>query len=235
LNYSYVIPRLPNLSRWRKIYSRHKDLSCLRALEYEKIAELNLSGTILDVGGGDNSLYRRLLPEGIDYHSLNIDPDIKPTFLVEPGKSFPIDDGTYQACLCFNTLEHVYDSKFLLDEIYRALKPGSVVYITVPFIFRIHGHPDDYFRATPSWWRETLHRTGFSKAELQPLIWGRYTSAGSIRGYSGLLGRARFHLAHLMDILYARIAFSPADQRYSGRRGDRISAVALGYFITAWK
>ena len=40
-------------------------------------------------------------------------------------------------------------------------------------MFRIHGHPDDYFRATPSWWRETFDRTGFARLDLMPLVWGR--------------------------------------------------------------
>jgi SAM-dependent methyltransferase len=233
LNYSYVSPRLPSLSRWRKIYSGHADISCLRALEYEKLAETELSGMVLDIGGGDNSLYRSFLPEGIDYQSINIDPDIRPTHLVGPEGTFPIPDGTVPTCICLNTFEHIYDAKFVLDEIYRVLAPGGVVHITVPFIFRIHGHPDDYFRATPSWWRETLERTGFAEAELHPLVWGRYTSGASISGYRGVLRRLRFHLAHFADLIYARLAFSGTGGRYAGRRGERICATSLGWFISA--
>jgi hypothetical protein len=132
-------------------------------------------------------------------------------------------------------LEHIYDAKFVIDEIFRVLAPGGVVHITVPFIFRIHGHPDDFFRATPSWWRETLSRAVFSEVEFQPLIWGRYTSGASISGYHGILRRLRFHLTHLADIAYAKFAFPGKDGRYSGRRGERVCATALGWFISAKK
>ncbi len=234
MTYTYVSPPLPSLTRWSTIYARKRKLSCLRALEYERLRELEIQGAVLDVGGGENSLYRDLLPSGIGYDSLNIDPKIAPTFLVEPDGTFPIPADSYGTCLCLNTLEHIYDARFVVSEIYRVLAPGGSVHITVPFIFRIHGHPDDYFRGTPSWWRETLTRAGFSSIQLHPLVWGRYTSAGSIRGYSGIFGRFRFHLAHFLDLVYAKLTF-PGSGHYSGRRGERICGVALGYFITAQK
>jgi SAM-dependent methyltransferase len=235
LQYTYVAPPLPSLARWRNLYAGKPRLSCLRALEYERLRQLALAGRVLDVGGGQKSRYRDLLPPDIVYDSLNIDPRIEPTYVVKPGERFPIADNAYRACLCFNTLEHVYDARFVVEEMYRVLEPGGAAHITVPFMFRIHGHPDDYFRATPSWWRETLSRAGFASAEIEPLVWGRYTSGGSIRGYRGLLPRMRFHLGHLIDILYAMLLFSSGDGRYSGPRGERICAVALGYFISARK
>ncbi|RWH78061.1 methyltransferase domain-containing protein [Mesorhizobium sp.] len=235
MKYTYVEPPLPSLARWRNLYSAKGSLSCLRALQYEELHALKLEGPILDVGGGQKSLYKGRLPGDMACDSVNIDPKIAPTFLISPGDRFPVADASYRTCLCFNTLEHVYDAKFLLDEMHRVLKPGGVAHITVPFIFRIHGAPDDYFRGTSSWWRETLGRTGFAEVNLQPLVWGRNTSAGSIRGYHGILPRLQFHLSHLTDILYARLAFSFGNGRYTGRRGERTCAIALGYFITARK
>lgn len=235
MHYTYVPPPLPSLARWRHLYTWKKGISCLRAMEYEKLGQVPLAAPLLDVGGGRNSLYRDLLPGHIGYESVNIDPAIEPTHLVQPDGRFPVPDDRYATCLCLNTLEHIYDAKFVIDEIHRVLAPGGVVYITVPFIFRIHGHPDDFFRATPSWWRETLKRAGFAQASLQPLVWGRYTSGASIRGYRGLFKRTQFHLSHLADLIYARIAFSRNEGLYSGKRGERICGVALGYFITATK
>jgi SAM-dependent methyltransferase len=160
MKYTFVEPPLPSIQRWRNLYRHKPGISCLRAMEYEQLAKVQVSGRVIDVGGGRKSLYRDLLPINMDYDSLNIDRDIEPTFLIVPDEKFPIDDGSYDTCLCLNTLEHVYDSRFMLDEIFRVMKPGGVAYITVPWIFRVHGHPDDYFRGTPSWWRETLKRVG---------------------------------------------------------------------------
>jgi ubiquinone/menaquinone biosynthesis C-methylase UbiE len=129
----------------------------------------------------------------IELSSVNIDEKIHPTYLITPEGDFPIDDDSFDGAICFNTLEHIYDARHTLTEARRVLRPGATLHITVPFVFRIHGHPDDYFRATPSWWRETLDRVGFSRVELQPLVWGRSVSAGNIGGYRGLLTkRAQF-------------------------------------------
>ena len=58
-----------------------------------------------------------------------------------------------------------------------------------------------FFRGTPSWWKETMQRTGFSRTGLQPLVWGRYTTAGTISGYRGLLPTAlQQESSYLKDI-----------------------------------
>ncbi|MDT8856002.1 class I SAM-dependent methyltransferase [Paracoccaceae bacterium Fryx2] len=233
MDYRYVDPPTPGWARWRSLYRHHAGLSVLRVLEYEKLAQQPLAGRVLDVGGGRNARYLSQLPADITLESVNIDPKIDPTHLITPGAPFPMADDSYDMSICLNTLEHVYDGAAVLAEIFRVLKPGGTVYVTVPFIFRIHAHPDDYFRATPSWWRETFRRAGFSGLTLQPLVWGRQTTAGMITGYRGPFPRGQFHLAHLRDLAYARLTRCGAT--YSGRRGERICAVAPGWFLTGVK
>jgi hypothetical protein len=103
----------------------------------------------------------------------------------------------------------------------------------VPFMFRIHGHPDDYFRATPSWWRETFRRCGFSQMELSPLVWGRGATRAVVPGFHGLMPRTRMYLAMLADVVLAKLLLK--GDRISGRRGDRICATSPGWFMTGRK
>lgn len=233
MQYTYIAPRLPGLRRWRDLHRRFPGNSVLRVLEYEALAEHDLDGEVLDIGGGRKAKYAQYLPDRAVLHSVNIDPSIAPTYLVEPGERFPIEDGRYAKAICLNTLEHVYDTAFMIEEIHRVLEPGGTVHITVPFIFRIHGHPDDFSRHTPSWWRETLMRAGFESTTLLPLIWGRYTTAGMIGSYRGPV-RLQRAWDHLRDILYAAIVFRKHDT-YAGRRGHHICAVSPGWFISATK
>ena len=235
MEYRQIDPDMPSIGRWISLNRKHPRHSTLRMLEYEALEKMELKGTLLDVGGGENSRYRKNLPSEIEYSSVNIDPDINPTWLVEPGKKLPIKSNTFDMCMSMNTLEHVYDPKFLVGEIFRILKPGGKVIITVPWIFCIHGHPDDYTRATPSWWRTTLEDTGFSSGEVQPLVWGRYSTAASISGYRmGLFGLRR-HFTHFKDFVYAAITIHNTNGKYSGKRGQRICNVAPGHFIVAVK
>lgn len=231
MDYTYIPPPLPTIGRWKNLYKRFPGESALRAMEYEKLVQLEVGGQVLDVGGGENARYLKHLTGAAAISSINIDPDIGPTFLLAPGEPFPIADESFDNAVCLNTLEHIYDAKFVIRETFRCLKKGGSVYITVPFIFRVHGHPDDFFRGTTSWWKETLERTGFSSMELQPLIWGRATTGRSITGYRGPFSRLRFHLTHISDCLYAGLRFR--GDRYDGKRGERICGIAPGYFIKA--
>lgn len=231
MEFEVIPPKLPSLRRWRALARAYPADSTLRRLEYEHLSSVPLSGRVLDVGGGAKARTAKHVPAGITLESVNIDPAIEPTWLIAPGEPFPVDDATFDAVLSFNTLEHVYDGPAMVAEMFRVLKPGGRAIITVPWIFRIHAHPDDYFRATPSWWRETLARAGFSSARLTPLVWGRAATAHEISGTHFLPKRVRRLVAVLRDTAYARLVFR--GERYAGRRGERVWEVSLGWFIEA--
>jgi SAM-dependent methyltransferase len=235
MNYQQIDPDLPSISRWIKLNRKYPGESTLRMMEYEALEKVSLTGKMLDLGGGEKSKYRAKLPKEVEYFSVNIDPEIEPTWLVEPGKPLPVEDNFFDCCISMNTLEHVYDPKALVEEIYRSLKPGGTVYITVPWIFRIHGHPYDFNRMAPSWWETTMETVGFSEASVLPLIWGRYSTGASIVGHRGLFKSIRRHIPHINDVIYATFARSGADGKYSGKRGQRICNVAPGHFISATK
>ena len=233
LDYTYIAPLRPNLTRWRAITTADRGLSVLRMLQYEHLRTLPLSGQVLDMGGGQHAKYLHLLPADVTLASVNIDPAIAPTHLVQPGQPLPFADASFDAVICLNTLEHIYDCPAVLAELLRVVRPGGAVHVTVPFMFRIHGHPDDYLRATPSWWRETFCRAGFARLDLTPLVWGRRSTATVVPGLRGILVRSRLHLALLLDILIAAVKFS--GPRMTGPRGDRICQTAPGWFMTGWK
>jgi SAM-dependent methyltransferase len=235
VEYRYTPPPLPSFARLRTLYRDAPRDSVLRNLEFEALATKRLQGRVLDVGGGRKARYLARLPAGLELESVNIDAAIEPTYLIAPGAAFPVADARFDGVVSFNTLEHIYDTRFVLDEILRVLKPGASAHLSVPFIFRIHAHPDDYFRATPSWWAETLRRVGFAQVEIMPLVWGRYTTARMVLGHRGLIpARWRDFLDHAKDIAYAAAMFR-GETRYVGAKGARVCGVSPGWFISAMK
>lgn len=62
MSFTFVDPPLPSFARWRQLYRRKPGISCLRAMEYEQLAKVQISGRVIDVGGGKKSLYKDLLP-----------------------------------------------------------------------------------------------------------------------------------------------------------------------------
>lgn len=233
MEYRFVLPPTPSLKRWRHVTGRYGGKSVLRMLQYEFLETLPLAGKVLDVGGGQKAMYLPLLPRGLDIASVNIDPGIAPTHLVQPGQPLPFADDSFDTIISLNTLEHIYDAPAVLAEMHRVLRPGGQAHITVPFMFRVHGHPDDYFRGTPSWWRETCARTGFPALDLHPLVWGRASTGAVVPGLRGIFVGARTHLAMWRDILSVRLTMR--GPRMSGPRAERICSIAPGWFMTATK
>jgi len=61
----------------------------------------------------------------------------------------------------FQVLEHIAEPQQLLDEVYRILKPGGRLIITVPFMWHIHEAPHDYYRYTRYGLEYMLRKAGF--------------------------------------------------------------------------
>lgn len=224
---------LPSLKRYQELFLRTRGHSVTRALQYELLAQTGNLGKVLDVGGGDNAKYHDIL-EYEAYESVNIDANMKPTWTVETGEKLPCPGDSYDSAISFNTLEHIFDARFVIAEIFKALKPGGVFYASVPFLYPIHAHPDDFFRPTASWWEKALVEAGFGKIAVTPLMWGPFSVGHLCSGAPGPLKALRRHAALLADIAYAKLCYKDA-AHFDEKTGNALKNHALGYFIKAQK
>ena len=87
-----------------------------------------------------------------DIKTLDIDPNSTADFIADlcNKNELLIGSGTFDLLLCTEVLEHTLRPFDAVDEIYRILKPGGIVCVTVPFNLRIHG-------PLPDCWRFTIH------------------------------------------------------------------------------
>jgi len=69
-----------------------------------------------------------------------------------------IDDDAYDYLVCAEVLEHTLKPWTAVDEIWRILKPGGFLFLSVPFNFRIHGPIPDCWRFTEWGLRALLNR-----------------------------------------------------------------------------
>lgn len=121
-----------------------------------------LSGRLLDVGCGSKP-YRSLF--AVDaYIGLDIDSEISrkrgiADYLYD-GNIFPFADGSFDAVLCNQVLEHVFNPDEFLGEITRVLKPGGKLLLTVPFVWDEHEQPYDYARYSSFGLRALLEKQG---------------------------------------------------------------------------
>lgn len=49
---------------------------------------------------------------------------------------------------CFSLLEHTPNPWRVAENLQKVLKPGGLLLLSVPFQWRYHGHPKDYYRYT---------------------------------------------------------------------------------------
>ncbi|MGH7859512.1 MAG: class I SAM-dependent methyltransferase, partial [Candidatus Binatia bacterium] len=142
--------------------------SILRALRVELD---RLHGTVLDVGCGHQA-YRELLlsAKAVEYVGLDLGlPEFPPPDLVWDGSSIPLPERSVDAALVMEVLEHCEEPGAVVAETFRVLRPGASLFVTVPFLWPIHGVPHDEYRYTPSSLRRMLERAGFVEVRLDAL------------------------------------------------------------------
>ncbi|HEY0917982.1 class I SAM-dependent methyltransferase [Devosia sp.] len=231
-----VLLRTPSFPRLRRLWAETRSKSILRALEYERLHGLGLSGRVLDFGGGKRINYAGRIAAwadpaaGFDYESANIDAATDPTYLLAPDADLPCEDGRYDAVLALNTLEHVYGLSATLRRLHRVLRPGGELIVTVPFLFPVHGHPDDYTRGTPSFWHRVLAEHGFGEVVVEALTWGPFSTAATVVGTPGPLKRLRVGWALLLDLAY-HAARSGLGVTLTERQDAPLCRGPFGYFI----
>ncbi len=80
----------------------------------------------------------------------------------------PIRDGTYDAVILTEVLEHVPHPAGAVREVARILKPGGRAYITVPQGWGIHYEPHHYFNFTRYGLLLLLKEAGLEGIEVRP-------------------------------------------------------------------
>lgn len=63
-------------------------------------------------------------------------------------KPLPLPDNRYDTILISEVFEHIAEPDMLWAELTRILKPGGKMLVSVPFLYKIHEAPHDYFRYT---------------------------------------------------------------------------------------
>ncbi|OGZ30085.1 MAG: hypothetical protein A2931_04230 [Candidatus Niyogibacteria bacterium RIFCSPLOWO2_01_FULL_45_48] len=63
-------------------------------------------------------------------------------------QKLPLKNSSCDAVICEASLEHIKNPVPAVQEMYRVLKNGGLIYIIVPFIQGFHSSPSDYYRWT---------------------------------------------------------------------------------------
>lgn len=132
-----------------------------------------LKGDLLDVGCGEKPYETLILSNSkiTSYSGVDLTggkeykAGVKPDFYWD-GITFPFEDSIYDSAMATEVLEHCPDPQRTLKEIFRILKPGSPIILTVPFIWPTHESPFDFYRYTPFGLKYQLEKAGLKDVEI---------------------------------------------------------------------
>ena len=121
-----------------------------------------LRGRVLDVGCGSRP-YERLVTAR-EYVGLELDtPENRRTKNADvfyDGRKLPFEDASFDAVICNQVLEHVFEPDAFVSEIARVLRSGGRLLLTVPFVWDEHEQPRDYGRYSSFGLAALLARNG---------------------------------------------------------------------------
>jgi SAM-dependent methyltransferase len=58
----------------------------------------------------------------------------------------PLEPHSFDLVICCSVLEHVRKPWVMAEHLTELLKPGGLLYLAVPWVWRKHNYPDDYYR-----------------------------------------------------------------------------------------
>lgn len=103
---------------------------------------LNKKDVLVDIGSG---------PKKISKEFINVDifpfPEVD---IVSDAANLPFKNNSVDVAISESVFEHVSDANKMAEEIIRIVKPGGLIYVSVPFITPYHASPDDFSRWTIS-------------------------------------------------------------------------------------
>lgn len=123
-------------------------------------------GRLLDIAPQVHEGAEPFFTETIIIETFDIDPDSGCTYIGDicEYNNFLLDK-TFDYVVCTEVLEHTDRPWDAVNEIWRILKPGGKLFLSVPFNFRIHGPLPDCWRFTEHGLRSLLRK--FSILELK--------------------------------------------------------------------
>ena len=105
-----------------------------------------MAGDVLEVG---RSVYSdKIAQYARSYHCLDIEPFPDVDIVADIQDMKQVASDSFDSILCTQVLEHVKNPFLAVGELYRILKPGGKLFLTVPFLNNIHMEPHDYWRYT---------------------------------------------------------------------------------------
>jgi SAM-dependent methyltransferase len=109
---------------------------------------LSPGALILDIGSKDvrGAYSFGNPPPNARFMCVDIEPGPGVDLVADAHNMHMVQSDSVDCVVTVSTLEHVRYPQKVMKEILRILKPGGILYVSVPFMFPFHSDPHDFYR-----------------------------------------------------------------------------------------
>jgi len=129
-------------------------------------------GKLIDIGCGTKP-YEELYTPYVTY-SLGVDHTesihgLSRIDVAATAYAIPVKEASFDTVLLTAVLEHLEEPETALTEMFRILKPGGTLILSVPLFWHLHEEPRDFYRYTKYGLSYLLTKAGFKTLQLKSL------------------------------------------------------------------
>jgi SAM-dependent methyltransferase len=108
-----------------------------------------VAGPVIEVGSKDygNTTSFRDVFAGNEYIGVDLSPGTNVDRVIDLALSTEgLAPAHFALVICCSVLEHVRRPWQMAENLMQITRPGGALYVAVPWVWRYHAYPDDYFR-----------------------------------------------------------------------------------------
>lgn len=121
------------------------------------LESLTVSGQVIDWGSGAKPVMK-YVKGNASFHTVDNNPKVQPDTLTDIQDHIFITEADH--AFCMEVLEHTTAPQLVMNNIYKNLKKGGMLHLSVPFLFPEHGD-NDYLRFTRQGLKHYAQESGF--------------------------------------------------------------------------
>ena len=159
--------------------------SILRVLQKNEFKKYKLSGRCLEFGANHKIQRNFLYKDSKEYKVFysNIDNKNKSFIKIDLIKKL-VHKKKYKNIIIFNVLEHLSEVNIALKNLNLLLDSKGKILGSTPFLYRVHGAPNDYNRFTRSYLQKILKEKKFTNIKINEIGLGPFLASFSLlRGF----------------------------------------------------
>jgi hypothetical protein len=155
--------------------------SILRILQINEFKKYKFSGNCLEFGA-NHKMQRNFLNKHSKAYQVsysNIDNKNKTFIKINLNKK-NTHKKKYENIVIFNVLEHVSEVDIALRNLNLLLNRKGKILGSTPFLYRVHGAPNDYNRFTKSYLQKILEKKNFINIKIEEIGLGPFLASFSL-------------------------------------------------------